>query len=444
MTCSGLSKLNSELSRHRLARYLTLAVFSLSFVTYLGYSAIKFGLNVPPWAIGDEPSYDSIGWELSRGNGFAENFRDPKFRFPYEQAARKDPAFPRLPDPPGGPTTIRPPLFPVLIAATDLLFGRQFWAVRLANIFAVSATCGLLSYALFQLAGLFPALIGAFLYVVVDFHTRLYARAIMSEAIASLFIAIVVLALFNYVGSQKKHWLVTAALAFGFAVLSRNIFFLWLPGMAILLFFLLQAKLRVAIRSVLLFLSLTLLVVSPWMVRNCLVLKSFKPMGTQGMSQLAAGYSEIAWKHQGVWQNLDRYNFFDAAITDEMTSLEKELAKANYSRRKAFEWVQRNPLRAIALVPLKIYHEYRPHTKSDAVIFLLALCGLFTMRKSVEGKILLGFLLINMFAVAVTWSVSGRFLVPLIFVIHLAAAMGGWAILLRSCSLFSNRETERK
>ncbi len=426
----GLSRLNSQLSRHELSRYIGVVLFFLSLLTYWGYVSIRFGLDNPPWSVGDEPSYDSIGWELSQGNGFSEQMNDPEFRTPYEQAAKRNSEFPQLSDVPNGPTTIRAPLFPLVIAATDLLFGRQFWAVRLVNILAVSATCGLVTYTLYRLAGVIPALWGAFLFVVVDFHTRLYARAIMSEAIASLLVAVMVLSLFKFARSTRKRWLVVAALMFGLSILSRNIFVLWLPGMIILLFWLQWRKPRAAFASILLFTAVTMLVVSPWMIRNCIVLKSFKPMGTQGLTQLAAGYSDIAWEHQGVWQNLDRYNFFDSVTTPAMTSLEKELAKSAYSRKKAFQWIRENPLKTLALVPLKIYHEFRPYSWSDAVIYLLAISGLFSLRKTVEGKILIGLVLINMFAVTVTWSVSGRFLVPLLFITHVAAAMGMWNLFL--------------
>ncbi len=330
----GLSRLNSQLSRHELSRYIGVVLFFLSLLTYWGYVSIRFGLDNPPWSVGDEPSYDSIGWELSQGNGFSEQMNDPEFRTPYEQAAKRNPEFPQLSDVPNGPTTIRAPLFPLVIAATDLLFGRQFWAVRLVNLLAVSATCGLVTYTLYRLAGVIPALWGAFLFVVVDFHTRLYARAIMSEAIASLLVAVMVLSLFKFARSTRKRWLVVAALMFGLSILSRNIFVLWLPGMIILLFWLQWRKTRAAFASILLFTAVTMLVVSPWMIRNCIVLKSFKPMGTQGLTQLAAGYSDIAWEHQGVWQNLDRYNFFDSVTTPAMTSLEKELAKSAYSRKR--------------------------------------------------------------------------------------------------------------
>ncbi len=428
--CSGLSKLNSTLSQRELSRYIGFAVFFLSLVTYLSYFSIKYGLNVPPWPIGDEPSYDSIGWELSQGNGFSEDLNDPEFRLPYERAARENPGLPSLPHSKSGPTTVRPPLFPIVIATTDLLFGRQFWAVRIVNTLAIAATCGLISSALFQLAGILPALLGAFLFVMIDFHSRLYARAIMSEAIACLFVALLVLALFKFANTQQKRWVMMTAIMLGLTILSRNIFVLWIPGLAILLFQLQRTNLRAAISSVLLFVGVTMLIVSPWMIRNCVVLKSFNPTGTQGITQLSAGYSEMAWRHQGVWQNLDDVHFFDAVTTNDMTTIEKELARASYSRQKAVDWISHNPLKAIALAPLKIFHEFRPYTGSDTVVYFLAVFGLFSTRKKMEGKILSGLLVINMFAVAATWSVSGRFLVPLLFVIHVAAAIGLWGIII--------------
>ncbi|HUG20686.1 MAG TPA: hypothetical protein VMM56_16980, partial [Planctomycetaceae bacterium] len=45
-----------------------------------------------------------------------------------------------------------------------------------------------------------------------------------------------------------------------------------------------------------------------------------------------------------------------------------------------------------------------------------------------EGKLLLAVVLANALAVGATWSVEGRFLVPMLFVQHVMAAFGGWWI----------------
>lgn len=428
--CSRISRLNNVLSQHKWAKHTGIAIFILSFFTYLSHFTLKYGLNVPPSTTGDETSYDSIGWELSHGNGFSRNFNNPVFRIPYEQTAANNPMLQPLPHQKSGPTTVRPPLFPLLIAATDYILGRQFWAVRVINTLAIAATCGLVVHALLHLAGVLPAFTGAFLFVVIDFHTRLYARAVLSEAITCFLVALFVLALFKVAETQQKRWIIAAAISYALAILARNIMVLWSPGLMLLVYLLLRKNRRNAIFSGFLFIGTVLLTMAPWMIRNCVVLHSFMPMGTQGLTQLPAGYSDIAWEHQGVWQNLDSRDFFKGVVTEQMTTLESELARAKFSRKKTVDWISHNKIRAIGLAPLKVFHEFRPYTWSETVIFLLTITGLLSLKNRQEGKILLGILFINLFAVAITWSVSGRFLTPLLFVFHVAAAMGAWKIVI--------------
>jgi len=107
--------------------------------TYMGYYALKFGLNQPPSATGDEPYYDSLGWELAKGNGFQLDTADPDFRRPYEEAAKSSELY-ALGPPLQGAITSRPPLFPLALAAGDTFFGRQFWCSRLITRFVWRAS----------------------------------------------------------------------------------------------------------------------------------------------------------------------------------------------------------------------------------------------------------------------------------------------------------------
>ncbi|MFG0334667.1 MAG: hypothetical protein ACF8TS_15025, partial [Maioricimonas sp. JB049] len=171
---------------------------ALSLVALLVHFAAKYGLDVPPSATGDEPSYDSIGWELSQGRGYRIDYSNERFLEPYLAASRS--ADPPLPVPEGrsGRTALRPPLFPLVIAGTDLLFGRQFWSVRVVNCVAMAATCGLIAHFACRHAGLIPAIAMAFGFLVLDVRTRLYARAILTEALAGLLVAGMTAALLRY------------------------------------------------------------------------------------------------------------------------------------------------------------------------------------------------------------------------------------------------------
>ncbi len=66
----------------------SLVAFVVLLAAFAGNIVLRFGLNEPPSATGDEPSYDSIAWELSQGRGFAEDFNNPEFRRPYDEAAK--------------------------------------------------------------------------------------------------------------------------------------------------------------------------------------------------------------------------------------------------------------------------------------------------------------------------------------------------------------------
>ena len=92
-------------------------------------------------------------------------------------------------------------------------------------------------------------------------------------------------------------------------------------------------------------------------------------------------------------------------------------------------WILHNPAKALALAPLKVYQEFRPRSPSELMVFGFALVGLTLLIKRTEGWVFAGLLLMNVVAVAATWSVEGRFLVPLLFVFHVLAAVGLWSTL---------------
>jgi 4-amino-4-deoxy-L-arabinose transferase-like glycosyltransferase len=433
--CCRLSELNERWSLHPRASFVGIAVFCVATACFLGHYASKYGLNSPPSSTGDEPSYDSLGWQLSRGRGFSVNYRDPEFRAPYDRAARKDPALFTLAPGKSGPITYRPPLFPLLIAGTNVLFGRQFWMIRVVDSIAIAATCGLMAQYVFRSAGLLPALIGAATFVVVDYRTRLYGRAIMSEALACVLVACLALTIIKSASSGKIRWMFLAGGIAGLCILTRTMLVLWLPGLAVTMFFARRSAsqdkaARVAVVHSCLFVATALLVVLPWMIRNSIVLESFKPLGTQGLTQLSAGFSDEALAHLGVWHNTSQREIFDAVVKPDMSTIEVELAMAEHSSRLAFRWILHNPHKALLLAPLKIFSEFQPYTLSEAFVACFALIGLALTIKTLSGKVFCGMILTNALAVAVTWSVSGRFLVPLLFVIHVLAAVGLWSTLL--------------
>jgi hypothetical protein len=73
---------------------------------------------------------------------------------------------------------------------------------------------------------------------------------------------------------------------------------------------------------------------------------------------------------------------------------------------------------------MKIWQECRPRTIAEGVIRLLALLGVIVLWKTGFGQLLLAILATNFFAIGITWSVEGRFLVPVLLPMHFFAVVG--------------------
>jgi uncharacterized membrane protein len=78
----------------------------------------------------------------------------------------------------------------------------------------------------------------------------------------------------------------------------------------------------------------------------------------------------------------------------------------------------------MVLFPLKIWQECRPRSTMELVLFVLAVTGGAACCRTAFGQLMLAIFATNLFAIGVTWSVEGRFLVPVLFPIHVLAAAG--------------------
>lgn len=387
----------------------------------------RFGLNEPPSTSGDEPSYDSIAWELSRGNGYSIDYTDPGFRAPYEQAAVREPTRFSLPFEQSGPVAFRPPLMPTVTMVGNLMFGRQFFALRSLNILLMAASTGLLAFWLCRSCGPGIAVVAVGL-MLMDVRTRLYARALLTESIACFLATLLTLLLLRCVIRLRQRDVVACGLLTGLSVLTRSITALWIPGLALMIFFLTWRVHRMNVRraslAVAVFAGCTLLVVLPWATRNIILLDSFAPLGTQGRMEMSAGYSDAAWEHAGVWQNLEAEGFFADRPLADVPAMERERQRGDDSVTRAVAWIRSHPARLPALAMLKIYSEFRPNNAIEGIVLIFALIGILTTWNRPGTRILAGLLATNAFAVAVTWSVQGRFLVPQLFVLYALCGAG--------------------
>jgi hypothetical protein len=167
-------------------------------------------------------------------------------------------------------------------------------------------------------------------------------------------------------------------------------------------------------------------VITPWGVRNHRVLDRMMPVGTQGAMELSAGYGDAAFQRFGMWHNLEETGFFAATDKSGQSELEREVARADHSRNEALAWCRAHPFKAAMLPFVKVFQEFRPHMSGDLYVLAFALLGLLVMRGTPDGRVWIAILVTTAFGVALTWSTAGRFVVPSLFVLHAAAAIGIW------------------
>jgi hypothetical protein len=168
----------------------------------------------------------------------------------------------------------------------------------------------------------------------------------------------------------------------------------------------------------------------PWAVRNCLVLGSFMPLGSQAWMELPASYSDRALSNGGTWYNLHLAGSYRSVLLPAMQAGGTgELAVAERGRSQAWAWIKHNVARLPQLFLQRIWSEVRRPGLSRAVPLILVLLGLVVIRDQPVAQVLIGILSMNFVSIGLTWSVGGRFLVPVLPVVCLAAGLEFWAVL---------------
>lgn len=421
--------LNARLRSPRAAALVAAAVFLVGMAAFTLRVAAQIGLSAPPEA-GDAQDYDLLGLELAAGNGFRLDYENPTWRA--TQAASHDPnAAAALRFRGTSPTTLRPPLFPAVVGLTYRLVGREFAVVRLMNCAALAVAGAAGAWLVSRRLGPLPGLCYGLLFAVIDHRTRYYGGMFLTEPFASLTTALLALALVTLADGKRKRWAVAAGVLFGLCILTRTMSALWLPVLAPLVWWiaaLSRAGWKPRAARTASFLFTAAVVVAPWAARNSLLLGHFSPLGMQGQTQLAAAYSDEAFRLRGIWFNLDEAGFF-ADLPEHFPSLAYEHVASDRSRAAAVRWVRDNPHKVPPLAALKVLQEWLPRMQWEALILGLFAFGAALWPSRDDRRILLGLLAANAFAIALTWSVGGRFQVPLLPVLHVFAACGLWAAL---------------
>lgn len=215
----------------------------------------------------------------------------------------------------GIPTSLRPPLYPALVAGIYRVAGLQnYQAVRLVQIVLGLATAGVV-YMLGRKAygpragliaagicSLYPSLVGA-------------TNLVLTETLFTLLLCLFVLTIQQYLLSARRGWLAAAGATLGLAALTRSVLWLFPPLAAVyLVAFSRQrtwlGRLASAATLVLAF-GVTL---APWTIRNTLLQKTFTTVDVMGGRNVMMGnyeytlqdrpWATIAVTGEQAWHNV--------------------------------------------------------------------------------------------------------------------------------------------
>jgi 4-amino-4-deoxy-L-arabinose transferase-like glycosyltransferase len=432
-----LTNFNKRISGKKFVCSLTLLVFLASFCRLIVPALYSGTLNLPPRP-GDGTEYDAIGYELYKGNGFAFDWQDIGFRAPYiahnvpkgfygsvlsETRSR-------------GPTASRPPMLPVIIAGSHVLFERQFWPIRIVNIAIVALAVSVTFFGISKQLGSLPGLIGA-IYLLSQSSVQNYSREIMTEAGALLLTTALLFPLYKLIKEKKHRHAIILGLILGLAFLCRTIYALLAPLIFIAIFFIPRDGASYAfpksnIKLARTFLLSFLVVSGPWMIRNSIILGGFQPLGSQGSMNLVVAYSDNAVKHRGVWfQSTDSDIFKSLEIPANATDLEWEKGVANLAFSITKKWMFENFYKVPLLFAYRTTSLWENGT-SAMVLFFVALGLVILSFANFECALAISLLLLSYTAaIGLTWTVGdGRYLIPLQGLLSFLLASGVWALLI--------------
>ncbi len=393
-----------------LRKLVHVAIFLTAFGTYTMRIVNGGGLREPPES-GDGHDYDAIAFNVWNGRGFGYQWSDQEWRKPYEGIQRYRPLLTRQSD--YYPTTYRPPGMPLLLSGVYAVMGRDFPAWRIVNCGITAGAVTAAAAIATHLAGPVAAVLTAAIALQSRDLTR-YASMFMTEPLASLMVALLTLA---WVKQASQGWTMAGAavagVAMGGLLAARTIFILSAPILAILPGRDKSFGSRFAWKPKAICLAIAIVVISPWWIRNIIVLDAFMPLGTQGGINLPMGFGPRAIRNQGVWHSNpgDGWPEIAAQKLDTVTS---EVMLAKYRQSLTINWMLENPRDVLWLMWLHVSQELRPGREFFTKWLLpSAALGALVLAASPGVWTVVLVVCANILSIAMTYSAHGRFMVPM-------------------------------
>lgn len=266
--------------------------------------------------IGDERSYVQLATNILQGHGFADG--------------------------PGRPTSLRPPLYPALVAAIWSVAGSDnLQAVRFADILLALLTTALV-YQLGRRA--FTPAVGRYAAAIFWLYPSLifFNFLILTETLFTLLLVAFVLLSVMLVQRPRAWTAVACGLALGLAALTRSV--LWpLPLLLCpLLIWLIRAPVKARLALPLLVLGGYALVITPWAVRNTKLQGVVEVVDTMGGLNLRMGNYEYT-PDDRMWDAVSLTGDKSWVHGLDVPGVPTEGQKDKWAQRKALEYMRAHP-----------------------------------------------------------------------------------------------------
>ncbi|HZL89045.1 MAG TPA: glycosyltransferase family 39 protein [Pirellulaceae bacterium] len=260
---------------------------------------------------------------------------------------------------PGQPTSLRPPLYPALVAGIYRVAGiGNYQAVRLVQIGLGLATAAAV-YAIGRSAygpraGLIAATICCF-YPSLVVATNL----VLTETLFTLLVCLFVLAMQRYLASAARTWLVAAGMSLGLAALTRSVLWLFPPLAFVYLLVLGReqtwlGRLASALALVLAF-ALTL---APWTIRNTLLQNTFTTVDVMGGRNVMMGNYEHTLEDRP-WATIElqgERSWHNVLAQKESLKGKTQGQVDKLALRYAIDYVRAHPVQTIRRSAAKFFH----------------------------------------------------------------------------------------
>jgi 4-amino-4-deoxy-L-arabinose transferase-like glycosyltransferase len=290
--------------------------------------------------IGDAPSYLALARQITQTGDYSTS------RAPYSGAGGTH-----------GPTTYFPPAFPYFLAFVDLVNGdttqrpATVQPARLSQAVLGTITVGLIGLVALELFGPTVALIALGLAAVYPVLIELSATLVAENLLTALILASIWAALRAARSSRPLRWIAGSGLLAGLATLAH------VNGIVVVIPLAWAAwRVRPQLTSPALLVAMTLLAISPWVVRDAIVLHRFVPVTDESGITLVGTYNAASAANRQIPYRWGVYFKIpgEAKVLGHVHRL-TEIQLSQRLQSQAFHYISRHPLSPLQA----LYHNSR-------------------------------------------------------------------------------------